>query len=137
MWSLEAILSSRTTNGAVNRTLRSETSFKTHPASCPSTTTSPLSASVIVLSSTNRPTCHHSMQLRPTSGTLSTPVRLGNKMDSPNTRRQSKHLLPASTRPLRWTSHLESPDGVIENEDWTPNNLDNGMLRVNEQIRYQ
>jgi len=27
--------------------------------------------------------------------------------------------------------------GVIENEDWTPNNLDSGMLKVNEQMRYQ
>src|SRR5437867_6646081 len=54
-WSIyHLILSSLTTRGAVNKILRSEISFNTHPASCPSTTTSPLSASSMVLSSTKR-----------------------------------------------------------------------------------
>jgi len=78
------------------------------------------------------------MQLSAASGTLRGPVTLGFKVDSSNTGRQRKHFLSAPACPLRWSRQLESPVvGVIENEDWTPNNLDSGMLKVNEQMRYQ
>lgn len=53
--------------------------------------------------------------------------------------RQSNGLSALTSCPLRGARQFESPDvvGVIEKEDATPNNLDSGMLRVKEQIRYQ
>lgn len=78
------------------------------------------------------------MQLAPTSRTSSSFVFHGSEVYSVGPRRESNGLSTLPSCPLRRPRQLDSPEvGVIENDDATPNNLDRGMLRVNEQIRYQ